>query len=132
MHGKLDLMALYEKTGSLYEAIIAVFETMPLAQAGLVLLAVTMIAFYATSFDALTMVASSYSYKALGADEEPDKSVKLFWGRHADAAAHSAYLLREFHGQPADGFHHCRISHWIHHCSYCVEFLLGCQALPGQ
>ena len=79
MHGKLDLMALYEKTGSLYEAIIAVFETMPLAQAGLVLLAVTMIAFYATSFDALTMVASSYSYKALGADEEPDKSVKLFW-----------------------------------------------------
>lgn len=79
MHGKLDLMALYEQTGSLYRAIIAVFETMPVAKAGLVLLAVTMIAFYATSFDALTMVASSYSYKALGAEEEPDKAVKLFW-----------------------------------------------------
>ena len=79
MHGKLDLMAFYEQTGDLYQTIIAVFETMPLAKAGLVLLAITMIAFYATSFDALTMVASSYSYKALGADEDPDKSVKLFW-----------------------------------------------------
>ena len=61
MHGKLDLMAFYEQTGDLYQTIIAVFETMPLAKAGLVLLAITMIAFYATSFDALTMVASSYS-----------------------------------------------------------------------
>ena len=52
---------------------------MPLAKAGLILLAVTMIAFYATSFDALTMVASSYSYKSLEAGEEPDKRVKLFW-----------------------------------------------------
>ena len=66
-------------TGDLYQAIISIFETMPLAKAGLVLLAITMIAFYATSFDALTMVASSYSYKSLGAEEEPHKQVKLFW-----------------------------------------------------
>ena len=38
-----------------------------------------MIAFYATSFDALTMVASSYSYKELPPDAQPDKHVKLFW-----------------------------------------------------
>ena len=38
-----------------------------------------MIAFYATSFDALAIVASSYSYKSLDADQEPDKRVKLFW-----------------------------------------------------
>ena len=44
------------KTGDLYQAIISIFETMPAAKAGLVLLAITMIAFYATSFDALTMV----------------------------------------------------------------------------
>ena len=78
MHGRLDLMGIYSQT-DLYQTIMAIFETMPLAKAGLVLLAVTMIAFYATSFDALTMVASSYSYKALGADEEPHKRVKLFW-----------------------------------------------------
>lgn len=79
MHGKLDLMGVYAKTGDLYQAIISIFETMPAAKAGLVLLAITMIAFYATSFDALTMVASSYSYKSLGAEEEPHKQVKLFW-----------------------------------------------------
>ena len=38
---------------------------MPLANIGLLLLAVTMIAFYATTFDALTLVVSAYSYKEL-------------------------------------------------------------------
>ena len=54
-------------------------KTLPWSQAGLVLLAVTMIAFYSTSFDALTMVASAYSYKALPSGAEPHKNVKLFW-----------------------------------------------------
>lgn len=38
-----------------------------------------MIAFYSTTFDALTMVVSSYSYKFLRANEEPDKKVRTFW-----------------------------------------------------
>ena len=79
MHGKLDLMGIYAGTQNLYKTIIAVFETLPFAKFGLILLAVTMVAFYATSFDALTMVASSYSYKSLEAGEEPDRKVKLFW-----------------------------------------------------
>lgn len=79
MHGKLDLMGLYAQTQNLYQTIIAVLGTLPLAKLGLILLAVTMIAFYATSFDALTMVAASYSYKSLEAGDEPDKRVKLFW-----------------------------------------------------
>ena len=77
--GVLDLIAMYQETGDLYQIIITIMETLPLAKAGLVLLAVTMIAFYATSFDALTMVAASYSYKSLASDEEPHRSVKLFW-----------------------------------------------------
>lgn len=79
MHGKLDLLGSYAQTGDRYQTIISIFDTLPLARMGLLLLALTMIAFYATSFDALTMVASSYSYKALGAGEDPAKSVKLFW-----------------------------------------------------
>ena len=78
-HGILDLMGLYRESQDLYQTIIAIFETMPMAKIGLILLAVTMIAFYATTFDALTMVASSYSYRSLDADKEPDKKVKLFW-----------------------------------------------------
>ena len=38
-----------------------------------------MIAFYSTTFDALTMVISSYSYKRLAVDAEPDKKVRTFW-----------------------------------------------------
>ena len=45
----------------------------------LILLALTMITFYATSFDALAVVASAYSYKKLDGEEEPDRRVKLFW-----------------------------------------------------
>ena len=79
MSGKLDLMSLYEETGDLYPVILSVMNSLPLTKAGLVLLAVTMIAFYATSFDALTMVAATYSYKELPEGTEPHKNVKLFW-----------------------------------------------------
>ena len=77
--GKLDLMGLYAKSQDLYQTILSIFDTLPLTNAGLILLGVTMIAFYATSFDALTMVASAYSYKELKDGEEPDRKVKLFW-----------------------------------------------------
>lgn len=79
MKGILDIQAVYRSTGDLYLTIMSVMETLPLAKIGLILLAVTMIAFYATSFDALTMVASSYSYKELPEGSEPAKQVKLFW-----------------------------------------------------
>lgn len=77
--GLLDVMGIYNATGDLYKTIIEIFYTLPFAKLGLILLAVTMIAFYATTFDALALVASAYSYKELQEDEEPHKHVKLFW-----------------------------------------------------
>lgn len=77
--GILDVMGIYNATGDLYKTIIEIFYTLPFAKLGLILLAVTMIAFYATTFDALALVASAYSYKELKEDEEPHKHVKLFW-----------------------------------------------------
>ena len=79
MKGKLDVLAIYNAAGDLYQAILAIMETLPLPALGLILLALTMITFYATSFDALAVVASAYSYKNLDADEEPDRRLKLFW-----------------------------------------------------
>ena len=38
-----------------------------------------MFAFYATSFDSITMVASNYSYKNIEGDEQASKKMKLFW-----------------------------------------------------
>lgn len=61
------------------DVIIEIFNTLPLATLGLILLCITMIAFYSTTFDALTMVVSSYSYKELSVDEEPSKKIRTFW-----------------------------------------------------
>ena len=79
MTGKLDVLAIYEATGDLYQSILAIMETLPFPALVLILLALTMITFYATSFDAIAVVASAYSYKNLESDEEPDRRLKLFW-----------------------------------------------------
>ena len=77
-HG-LDTAGFIAEGGDISEAIIRIFDTLPLPALGLGLLVITMIAFYSTTFDALTMVISSYSYKELDGDEEPDKRVHTFW-----------------------------------------------------
>ncbi len=79
MRGKLDAMGLYASTGDLYRTIMAIVDTLPVPQAVLVLLVVSMIAFYATSFDSITLVASAYSYRQIGEDEEAGNGMKLFW-----------------------------------------------------
>nr|WP_242963341.1 BCCT family transporter [Lachnoclostridium sp. An14] len=79
MKGKLNILAQYAASGDLYQSILAILETLPFPAFVLILLALTMITFYATSFDALAVVASAYSYKKLDGEEEPDRRVKLFW-----------------------------------------------------
>jgi BCCT family betaine/carnitine transporter len=79
MHGKLDVLAQYAASGDLYSSIISILEQLPLSGFVLVLLVLCMVTFYSTSFDSITMVAASYSYKELQPDEEPDRKVKLFW-----------------------------------------------------
>ena len=78
-HGRLDILTPYTQTGDLYTAIISILEQLPLSGFVLILLVLCMITFYSTSFDSITLVASSYSYKELGNAVNPDKRVKLFW-----------------------------------------------------
>ena len=70
---------MYTQSGDLYTTITAIVRMLPLAPLVLILLAVTMIAFYATSFDAIALVASAYSYRELTNEEEPHMGVKIFW-----------------------------------------------------
>lgn len=77
-HG-VDISGFIADGGSYSDAIIKIFDTLPLSSLGLILLVVTMIAFYSTTFDALTMIVSSYSYKRLPVDQEPHKKVRVFW-----------------------------------------------------
>ncbi len=77
--GKVDAISIYLQTENLYEAAIAIIKTLPCYQIVLVLLIVSMISFYATSFDSITLVASAYSYKQIGDQEEASNKMKLFW-----------------------------------------------------
>lgn len=77
-HG-LDVSGFIAEGGAYSDAILKIFSTLPLSGLGLILLVITMIAFYATTFDSITMVVSSYSYKTLPVNEEPDKQVRTFW-----------------------------------------------------
>ncbi|MBR6404510.1 MAG: BCCT family transporter [Eubacterium sp.] len=78
--GKFDAIASYEANGyDLYAVIIDIIKTIPGYQFVLIILILSMIAFYATSFDSITLVASSYSYKNMKGDEMASKKMKLFW-----------------------------------------------------
>ena len=77
--GKVDLLGMYEQSGNLYETILTILRTLPGYRFVLILLVLAMIAFYATSFDSIAVVASAYSYREMSSDEEPDRRLKLFW-----------------------------------------------------
>ena len=77
-HG-LDVVGFIDNGGTYYDAILQILNTLPMPTIALVLLVVTMVMFYATSFDTLTMIASSYSYKKISPDEEPDKRIRTLW-----------------------------------------------------
>ena len=74
-----DFIALYRKTGDLYSLIVSIIKTMPCAPLVMAAVLVTMIAFYATSFDSIALTAACYSYNRLEENEQPDKKVQFMW-----------------------------------------------------
>ena len=79
MMEKFDVLGFYTASEDLYATVIAIIKTLPAHTLVLVMLIVSMIAFYATSFDSITLVASAYSYKKIEEDEEVSGRMKLFW-----------------------------------------------------
>lgn len=77
--GMADFIASYESSGDLYTLIIDIIKTLPLSYLVMILVLITMIAFYATSFDSIAYTASCYSYKELGKEEKPAWSLQLLW-----------------------------------------------------
>lgn len=77
--GKADFITQYLETGDLYGMIIEMIKTMPAASFVLILVLVTMVAFYATSFDSIALTASCYSYHRLEEGEQPHKVIQLMW-----------------------------------------------------
>ena len=79
MAGKADFIAIYQQTGDLYGTIIEIMKTLPFAPVIMIIVLLTMIAFYATSFDSIAYTAACYSYKKLEKDQQPKKSIQLMW-----------------------------------------------------
>ena len=79
LQGMQNYIVMYQQGESLYEIILKVIDTMPLAPFILVLVLLTMIAFYATSFDSIAYTASCYSYHELKEGEHPHRVIQFMW-----------------------------------------------------
>lgn len=77
--GKADFIAQYMKDGDLYGMIVSMIKTMPCAPVIMVIVLLTMVAFYATSFDSIALTASCYSYRKLEEGEQPHRGIQLMW-----------------------------------------------------
>ena len=79
MTDKADFIAKYLENGDMYGMIVDMIKTMPGAPVVMVAVLITMIAFYATSFDSIALTASCYSYHILKDNEQPNKGIQLMW-----------------------------------------------------
>lgn len=79
LKGDAHFIEQFQKSGNLYEVIISMIHTIPLAELFLIVLLLTMIAFYATSFDSIALIASCYSYRKLESQQKPSKSIQFMW-----------------------------------------------------
>jgi len=77
--GKADYITPYLESGDIYGTIISMIGSIPLAPVVLLVVLITMMLFYATSFDSIALTASCYSYHRLDKDEMPHKGIQLMW-----------------------------------------------------
>ena len=79
MSGAVDFVVDYMQTGDLYHIIVDIIETLPGAPFVLLAVMLTMIAFYATSFDSIALTAACYSYRSLEEEKQPHKGIQFMW-----------------------------------------------------
>lgn len=76
---KADFISHYMTDGDLYEMIISIIRSMPCSTLIMVVVLLTMIAFYATSIDSIAFTASCYCYHQLDEGDMPNKLIQLMW-----------------------------------------------------
>lgn len=79
LSGIKDFVGKYIANGDVYSIIIAEIKTLPCSIVFFALLLITMVLFYATSFDSIALTASGYSYYELGEEEKMSSGIKLLW-----------------------------------------------------
>ena len=79
VHGNIQVAEMIAAGESPARVIVEVFNQLPFPEISLVVLVLAMVGFYASTFDALTHVIASYSYKVIDPDEEPSRTSKIYW-----------------------------------------------------
>lgn len=79
MSGAADFIGQFKKSGDIYGVIVSIVRTLPCPELVMLLVIVTMIAFYATSFDSIAYTASCYSYRKLDDGQEPSMLIQFMW-----------------------------------------------------
>lgn len=74
---KLD--KLIDKGDAYVDIGLKIINTLPWHNLVLLILVLTMIGMYATVFESITMVVSTYSYKSLSNGSLPDRKIRAFW-----------------------------------------------------
>lgn len=77
--GRIDAAGMISAGASPSEVIIEIIGQLPFSEVVLVILALAMVAFYASTFDAITLVVSEYSLKKIDSEKEPPKLLRAFW-----------------------------------------------------
>lgn len=81
-HGVMDVAEALAEGAAPSDVILNIFLRLPstgFQQAALIVLILAMIAFYASTFDAITLVVAGYSEKDVKRMEEPRKGLRIFW-----------------------------------------------------
>jgi len=77
--GTVDTVGLLAAGATPTDIILSFFHQLPLTNIVLALLAIMMITFYASTFDAITLVIAGFCRKELRQGEYPEKHLRLFW-----------------------------------------------------
>ncbi len=77
--GRVDAVAMLAAGEAPAAVIPKLFSQLPGTSFVLVLLVVTMVAFYATTFDAITLVVAGFCQKSILLDGMPKKNLRAFW-----------------------------------------------------
>ncbi len=77
--GEENLAMALERGKPPEQVILQIFEHLPFQKLALVVLILAMIAFYASTFDAITLVVAGYSEKSLQGSGEPRRGLRAFW-----------------------------------------------------
>lgn len=124
--GKADFIAQYLESGDLYGMIVSIIKTMPGAPVIMVVVLLTMVAFYATSFDSIALTASCYSYHTLEDGEQPNKGIQLMWCILLILLPIALLFAESSMNNLQSVSIVAKISNWCSDCDDCCQLYEGC------